>query len=321
MQSDRAPSRSALSGRPLLGTRLDRDLFAGRDEQLRRIGRALADGLNCAVTGDPGAGRTSVLHRVLADLGEPQPLVRGHSVAGAGELLDRVIAACLTLDDPAGRLTAGSGDVIDRIHRLAGLIESRDRTVIAVDDVPPEAGMELFGRHRDELWAVPATWLVTVSTAHAAALLRPPADVFFEVRVDLPPLSEREAEVLLRNRIGDGIDLDLNRVVAAAQGNPRRLIELARGYSDADQGAIETLKERDARLAIRSAPARMLAAELEALGGASASDPALLERLGWTRSRAVQVLKELETAGLVVATDERSGAGRPRRIYRLTGER
>lgn len=58
-------------------------------------------------------------------------------------------------------------------------------------------------------------------------------------------------------------------------------------------------------------------AELEDLGGASASDAEFLRRLGWTRPRAAQVLGELADHGLVVATDERSANGRrPRRIYR-----
>jgi predicted ArsR family transcriptional regulator len=61
----------------------------------------------------------------------------------------------------------------------------------------------------------------------------------------------------------------------------------------------------------------MLAVELEALGGASASDDRLLSRMGWTRPRAVQVLAEMEKAGLVTASSEKTGQGRPRKVYKV----
>jgi hypothetical protein len=333
MQEDRtAPKgRGGFSARPLLDTRPDRARFTGRAAELRRIGAALADGLNCAVVGDPGSGRTSLLHRALAAVDQPVVLIGGGAVTDVADLLDRIVAGLgptgLTAPAPAPAvaLPTGADPVLDRIALL------RERTadarpLIAIDDVPPPAGTDLFGRYRDELWTVPANWLVTVSSAHAASLLRPPVDVFFEVRIDLAPLDAATAESLLRKRIGTDTDeskvIDVDRVIAAAQGNPRRLIELARRYAEADPdsagSAIDAVRSRDTRLARMSTPARMLAAELDALGAASASDPALLDRLGWTRSRAVQVLKELEQAGLVVASDERTGPGRPRRIYRLT---
>lgn len=309
-----------LSSRPLLANRTDRDLFVGRDYALKRARRALADRLNCIVTGDPGAGRTSLLHLLLADVDTPQVLVRGSAVDDAAELLRRISAALGKLDGIAEvEQLAGPGtEVIDLIDRLRRQLAPLDRCVIAVDDVPPDAGVELFGSYRDELWTVDACWLTTISAGHAPALLRPPADVFFEVRVDLQPLTDAESELLLRNRIGPG---ERHRMLAVGGGNPRRLIELARAFHGADAAEIaagaDAILRRDAALAGTSKPARMLAAELETLGGASASDSLLLDRLGWTRARAVQVLKELEAAGVVDSTDERSGKGRARKVYRL----
>jgi predicted ArsR family transcriptional regulator len=64
----------------------------------------------------------------------------------------------------------------------------------------------------------------------------------------------------------------------------------------------------------------MLIAELEAIGPASASDERLLKRLGWTRSRASQVFKQLEEAGVVRAAMEApEGGGRPRKVFRPVG--
>jgi predicted transcriptional regulator len=67
-----------------------------------------------------------------------------------------------------------------------------------------------------------------------------------------------------------------------------------------------------------SRPARMLATEIDALGWVSASDQRLLDRMGWTRPRVVQVIAELESRGLVEMREERTGRGRPRKLYRLT---
>jgi predicted ArsR family transcriptional regulator len=61
----------------------------------------------------------------------------------------------------------------------------------------------------------------------------------------------------------------------------------------------------------------MLAAELEALGPRSASDPELLARLGWTRERVVQVMRVMEKAGLLDHQFEKQGVGRPRKVYAL----
>ncbi len=316
-----------LSGRPLLGNRLDAGLFTGRRRQLEHARRAVLDRLNTVITGEPGAGRTSTLHVLLAELTVPHVLIRGAPVLDAGDLLRRVVADLqVRAGTGAGLPDLGaSGDVVDRIGVLRQLAGAIDALVIAVDDVPPEVGMDLFGRYRDELWSIDAAWLVTVTTAHAPLVLRPPADVFFDVRIDLPALSDTEAADLLDKRIGGATDrLGIDRVISVAAGNPRRLIALARQLGSGDQGefaaAADAGRRRSGLLAGMTAASRMLAGELEALGGASASDPALLARLGWTRPRAVQVLKELEAAGLVVATDERRGKGRPRKVYRLSAE-
>lgn len=336
-----------LSSRPLLGTRADAALFTGRVDELRRGRRALNDRLNCIFVGDPGAGRTSVLHQLLAETSAPQVLIRGNSAADGAELLDRISdeLRLAGFADPAPAGSAGGRipqpgpvDLIEAVRRQADCV---DGLLIAVDDVAPDAGLDLFGRHRDELWAIDACWVATVSTGHAASLLRPPADVFFEVRIDLDPLTDVESIALLRKRLSAGsiaaadnaatdnadstIDHHwLARIVGAGGGNPRRLIELARLLDEADIATVMAKTDaahlRDAVIARASAPARMLAKELESLGGASASDDALLDRLGWTRPRAVQVLKELETAGVVVAVDQRTGRGRPRKVYRLVGD-
>ena len=67
-----------------------------------------------------------------------------------------------------------------------------------------------------------------------------------------------------------------------------------------------------------SEPAKRLLAEVEANGAASPSDQALLTKLGWTRSRASQVFRELEQQGLVRPLERPGTRGRPRRLYEAT---
>lgn len=73
--------------------------------------------------------------------------------------------------------------------------------------------------------------------------------------------------------------------------------------------------DEEAAAELGRAPA-MLFTEVMDLGPVSASDAKLLGRLSWTRPRAAQVFKQLEQAGLVVATEEApDGPGRPRKLY------
>jgi predicted ArsR family transcriptional regulator len=59
-------------------------------------------------------------------------------------------------------------------------------------------------------------------------------------------------------------------------------------------------------------------AELENLERpVAASDAELLQRLGVTRERTTQVLKQLEQHGLVEGFSEPAERGRPRKLYRL----
>jgi hypothetical protein len=326
-----------LSGRPLLDNDADQALFVGRELQLRVIARSLRDGLNCLVTGDPGSGKTSLVRAVLfGSVGEPIHFsyARAGTARSAGELLTAVLhavpdAAHVT---PAPRFP-GDAQPIELIDELVKVIAGRrdvepGTQVIVVDDVPAPAGFETFGALRDELWQVDALWLVTTSSAQVSGLLRAPAEVFFETTLELGALSAAEAAELLRRRTED-LDTDeraelIAAALAGAPATPRRLLEVARELaagSAVGGGRLNTVsgwKARTEALEQLSRPARMLADELDALGWTSASDQRLLDRMGWTRPRVVQVMAELESRGLVEMREESTGRGRPRKLYRLT---
>jgi hypothetical protein len=304
----------------LLDTRLDARLFVGRAEERRRLAAAVAQGYNTLVWGEAGIGKTSFVRTFAYELrtaGRPVHYVRVEGADSGTDLLQQVASAVL-----AGRADA-PGDVVGQredvlLERLAAVPE---RPVIVVDDVQSAAGHALFGTLRDQLWALQWTWVVTVRTDDKGALLLPPASAFFERVIELPPLSAAEAVDMLRRRIGKPAPRWIHDVAGAAGGNPRRLLAVARDVTDnggdAD-GIVAGLGERAAAIGRLGRPESMLAAELEALGAASASDDALLDRLGWTRARATQVFATLEKAGLVTSDEVRAGAGRPRRVFRLT---
>jgi DNA-binding MarR family transcriptional regulator len=189
--------------------------------------------------------------------------------------------------------------------------------VLLIDEPSAEIGHTLFGRLRDEVWQLPFIWVVTTDDRNRAALTRPPADAFFPVVIELDPLTYLQAAELLRNRVSNLSDADLQTLVRIAGGSPRRLLNVARDLTINERSAQQLLEEDSRRSAILNGlgeSASLLLAFLEEHGASSASDNDLLEELGWTRARATQVLNQLEDAGLLVGRRQKGGR---RKLYEL----
>lgn len=227
---------------------------------------------------------------------------------------------------PRRRLTPSSETerLIGALREVEEVLRRQKRKVVLLVDEPPSAedAYTLFGRMRDELWRLPATWVLAGEAEEEATYLRGPASAFFETVVHLDRLSERDAAELLSRRTGD-VKLSKalrDQIIAQAEGNPRRLVSLAREAilqgKRPEQISAEQ-QERERRQRYLGESAHRLLAELEAHGRASASDERLLARMGWTRSRATQVFGELERAGIVRGSLERSGQARPRKVYEI----
>jgi energy-coupling factor transporter ATP-binding protein EcfA2 len=324
-----------LSGRPLRDTRPDHKLYAPRREHAL-LRKSAEQGLNVLVVGERGSGKTTLLRQLALDLREhdvPAVFVDGKLATDAYSFLELVRYQLgeapnllQTVRERYGRTfqprpNLGEAtmllDLIDSMRDPSG---EQPRTVLLVDGVPSaDEAHTLFGRLRDELWQLPFTWIVASDERDRAALLRPPADAFFDRLIELNQLDEHEQLRLLRKRVSVHDDKAIQPLLAASEGNPRRLLALAR---DALEGGTVVADVLDARVARERAaselgrPAGMLLAELESRGSASASDDELLRSLGWTRPRAVQVFSQLEEAGLVSSETEKVPTGRPRKVYR-----
>lgn len=311
-----------LSGRPLLDTRADATLFVDGAELLPRLSAACASGLNVLLSGARGAGKTSVLRQLLFSRRragtETTALVSVGMAGSPAEALTMVQRGLAP--DLAAASTQGAPQAADVLAALAQMDTPAD-TVILLDNLPPGLAHAIFGQLRDELWQLPLVWVIACADSDEGLFLRPPADAFFDSVVRVPPLTDNALRDLLRRRASrDELDDSvLTSVVELAEGNPRAALNLTRQLTGPDaspERLHDRLANRRQALAGLGRPAEMLFAELLTSGGASASDEALLSRLGWTRGRAAQVLEQLASAGLVEAVDVRNGPGRPRRVYR-----
>lgn len=314
-----------MSGRPLLDTKVDAALFVNRRREVDQVRAALDNGLNVLVVGERGSGKTSLVRRVMYLMSSRRRegeidfvFVSGSAAANPRALLERVLVAA-GIDTPVPP-TAPVEQVVAKLGEWAAEQLSRGTPVVVLDGPPPAVANALFGTMRDELWALGVSWIVTVGSEGLRELMVPPADAFFEVTVQLDLLADPDATTLLERRVPE--DLPAGVVAQALEiggGNPRRLLGAARVLLDNDGPGDDVAagyRARSQALARLGRSAHMVFVELEAMGQASASDPELLGRMGWTRPRAVQVLGELEKAGLVTAAQVKgTGGGRPRKVY------
>jgi thymidylate kinase len=322
-----------LSGRPVLGTAADLELFVDREQELEVIADTVGAGGNVLVLGERGSGRTSLLRVLDARLRAEHVrslFVEGALVSSAAELLELIAYRVAPRRAPDYELRRGlerlpeSARLLERVRHLERVLErSSALQVVLVDELTSaETAHVLFGRLRDELWRLPLRWVVAGSMADRVVYLRPPADAFFARVVTLDPLAAGSALSLLRARIPKAAasDARLRSIAATAEGNPRRLVRRAReilleGREIEDVAASE--ERREGILAGLGEPARQVVAEIEANGPASASDEQFLRRLGMTRSRAAQLLAQLEREGILAGTYERAEGRRPRKHYAL----
>lgn len=325
-------SHSPLSQRPL---QPGDELYVARSDEERKLERALELGLNVAVVGDAGTGKTTLVRRVLGDVPNQQRIVwvdgRGLAV---NETVDRIAESFGWIRDRY-RLEpkAGTGIVeaiMDRVPIepdpdrictddfpfLANVIADAPKMldvgefdspwVCVLDTLPARAIEVLFGTHRERLWDLPVQWVLISRTNPLPAA----AELFFEVKLPLAELPKELAKrlVALRLNVTKPIaDLDTDRlvttIVSQVSHRPRELVAAARDAVIQDAGEAEEQFKRYGELTVRASGLgrghAMLMSELIAVGGAHASDRELQQRLGYSRPRIVNLLSQLHEAGLV----------------------
>jgi len=337
----------------------DADFFVGRAREIEMTLSAVDMGLNVAVFGAPGSGKTSFLAALGRSLLERRTNRRYSVIApatsSASELMEAIVEEIV---GPPHKMTDASrveptglaksqvapsvrGRTLAAIQKLCAHLNQWDYVpededgpiyddaldaVILLDSVTPGAAAALFAGYVDEMSAVRAIWIVALRGGGAEG---DKLGYFFDAGIDLGALTEDEARTLLNQRLGSGASKDALKALKATDNLlPRALVTAAREYAFAGQSATPranvTQQARDAawlKLNELGRPASMLAVEMRGRGPISASDDSLLGAMGWSRSRASTVLSQLEKAGLVSAVTESNAiSGRPRKLYSLIPE-
>jgi energy-coupling factor transporter ATP-binding protein EcfA2 len=335
-----------MGNQPLAPSRPDQRRFVDRSHETEEIIRAVAASQPVLVLGERGSGRTSLLNHVAWLIGREQEprqtvIVSGELASNPSQLLGVLVARVGRLAEPAGSrgrwiedlraLSMPDGPfgqviqpaiVIELVDLLGERLAALDRPVcLMVDGIAPTVAHGVFGSLRNELWALDnVAWVVAGDVAAESLYLEPPADAFFERTIRLGPLTDADAEKLLRAHEPELNDADIEQAIAVGEGNPRRLLRAA---ADIQAGIAPAAAKAD-KLAQQAATdagplAGALVNYLAAHGPTSASDQTMLRQIGASRQRASQLMHQLESAGLLetIEQHEPGRRGRPARRFGL----
>jgi hypothetical protein len=329
---------------PLARSRADQRRFVDRTRETDAIIRAVAASQPVLVLGERGSGRTSLLNHVAWLLAHQTDtrrtvIVSGELASNPSQLLGVLVARVGRLAEPGGSPAGWLEDLralsmpdgpfgqavqpailMELVDLLGERLTALERPVgLMVDGITPAVAHGVFGSLRNELWALPgAAWVVAGDSAAESLYLEPPADAFFEHTVKLGPLTDTDAAKLLRAHVADLTNAEIERAIAVAEGNPRRLVRAAQ---DIKAGIAPASAKTDelAQKAIAAAGtlAGALVKYLAANGPASASDQTMLRQIGASRQRASQLMHQLESAGLLetIEQHEPGRRGRPARRF------
>jgi hypothetical protein len=335
-----------MPSQPLAQSQADQRRFTDRRSETDAILRAVAASQPVLVLGERGSGRTSLLNHVawrLARQKEPRPavIVNGELANTPSQLLGILVARVQRLAEPGGSRTRWIEDlqalsmpdgpfgqvaqpaiVIELVDLLAERLGALEHPVcLMVDGIAPTVAHGVFGGLRNELWALAGVaWVVAGDSGAETLYLEPPADAFFEHTIRLGPLTDSDAAKLLRAHVPELTATEIERAVAVAEGNPRRLLRAA---ADIQAGTAPVRssagKVKEQAAAVGGPLAGAIVEYLAANGPTGASDERMLRQIGASRQRASQLMHELESAGLLETIESREPGrrGRPARRFGL----
>jgi energy-coupling factor transporter ATP-binding protein EcfA2 len=333
-----------VNSQPLAQSRADQRRFVDRTREADGIIRAVTGSQPVLLLGDRGSGRTSLLNHVawvIARQKEPRQtvMVSGELAGSPAQMLGVLVARVQRLAEPNGSrgrwiedlraLSMPDGPfgqavqpaiVMELVDLLAERLAALERPVcLMVDGIAPAVAHGVFGSLRNELWALPGVaWVVAGDSAAEKLYLEPPADAFFVRTVNLGPLSDADAAKLLRAHGAELSNDEVERAIAVAAGNPRRLLRAAADIQAGIAPAAPAADEIAHQAVARAGPlAGALVGYLAAHGPTSASDEAMLRQIGASRQRASQLMHELDSAGLLetIEQHEPRRRGRPARRF------
>jgi energy-coupling factor transporter ATP-binding protein EcfA2 len=335
-----------MTTRPLAQSRADQRRFVDREGETQEIRRAVAASQSVLLLGEPGSGRTSLLHHVAWLLRSESPpresvIVSGEVPRDPAQLLGVLVArlarlaepdaprtrwlddlrALSTPDGPFGEVVAPAVlmELVDVLGERLGALEHG--VVLMVDGIAPTVAHGVFGSLRNELWALEgAAWVVAGDAAAGPLYREPPADAFFDRVVELGPFSAADSARLLRAHLPELTKPQIDAAVAVGGGNPRRLLRAAADIEGGREPSLMATGELTAKAVGVGGPlAGALVDYLAANGPAAASDARMLSAIGASRQRASQLMHQLESAGLLETLDQHEPGrrGRPARRFAL----
>jgi energy-coupling factor transporter ATP-binding protein EcfA2 len=161
----------------------DAHAVVARPDLERRLLAPLLQDRNVLLLGEAGSGKSTLLRKSIAVLesqDRPAVPVSAALARDAHELLSLVDVALRERfgdreqDRAAVPISSGRGLLAD-VRRLPRSVPA----VILVDGLlDPEVGYDVFGRLRDELWALGHAWALAIRPRDSATLRTPPADAF-----------------------------------------------------------------------------------------------------------------------------------------------
>ena len=179
--------------RPLLVDGIDADLYVPRPDLESLLLEKILAHRNILLVGPSGSGKSTALHKLAVDLrnaGQRAVLVNAGAGRSASDLL-ALVANELDLPDLQPDPNLGT-PVVSLVRSVRQLAQAPASVILLDDPHHPDSAYELFGRLREELWALPHQWVVAIRAGQSPSLRRPPADAFFpEVGIATLELLER----------------------------------------------------------------------------------------------------------------------------------
>jgi Cdc6-like AAA superfamily ATPase len=336
-----------LSFAPLLPIKLDMDLFVDRKEEETIVSKAIANNQHVLVLGRRGAGKTVLLNRILYThsayknmlLVQATPLILKSKPTDIIQLLmfqlhkemqtrptERVkellksITRSINMSYIGWEMSSGSlesqgvadYELLDRFQNmLISLWEKHLKVIFLLDDLDKnvEGFLTFFGQLRDYLWRTRAIFVATGNLEKKGLYLQPPLDSFFDVVMELKPLSYNNLRKIILRRSSKDTFLEehLRGIYQMSCGNPREAIRLAQITLNRHLSARELLKITEAETKIMegmNSQEKAVVQYLAKQGSSCASDKDFQRVLGITRSRLTQILLKLKKKGVLTTFKE-----------------